>query len=294
MSTIKVRDHRENPIAWQDKTALRKMRDHFSGTRLAKMRSLYLALTEYGSDNAKDTFKPDGGDKTLKTYSGLTDKAIQQARTDLMSLGVIAVISLYAESGGRLGYYYILTTPKRDSSLIENPSPKQLTIDLDDKPRIKDFDSIIMDSISIESGGHLEVKELLENKDNIESKDNNISQDDINRIIKVYKEESSKHDALVHHTKPVIKRNKKYIKKRLKDGYTVDQCIDAIKGVPEAYNSDRSWWSQQRKLETLFHTKEGEYIEQFAKWHRGNYTDSGLEDNNYSSSKNKDYVETLN
>lgn len=118
--------------------------------------------------------------------------------------------------------------------------------------------------------------------------------DDVNKIIKVYKEESSQHKALVNHGEPVIKRNKKFITRRLKDGYTVDQCIDAIKGVPEAYDSDRSWWSQQRKLETLFHTKEGEYIEQFAKWHRGEYTDSGLEDNSYDKSEDKDHVKTLN
>lgn len=292
MTTLKVRDYRENPIVWQDKTALRKMRDHFSGTRLAKMRSLYLALTEYGSDNEQDSFQPNGGDETLRTYGGLTDKAMQKARTDLMSLEVVTTISLYAESGGQLGYYYILTTPDRDSSLIENPSKKQLTIDVDDNPRTKDLDSKIMGSMSMDSGGHLEVKELLEDKDNVENKDNNICQDDIDQIIKVYKKESSEHNALVHHTKPVIKNNREHVRNRLKDGFTVQQCKDAIFGAIEARESDRSWWTNQEDLEGIFKTKSGKYVEQFARWHRNEYTDSGLEDDDYDKSKKDDYVET--
>jgi len=108
----------------------------------------------------------------------------------------------------------------------------------------------------------------------------------VKKVLKTYKKKSSESSALTNHSDKIFKRDKKYISSRLDDGFTVEECIDAIKGVDEAYNSDNSWWSRQRDLESLFKRKKGKFVEQFSKWHNGKYEDSGLANNNNSSENN--------
>ena len=72
----KVRDYREAPFAYQDKPALRYMRQqwidkHVSDDAYRNLRNVYCALTEIASNKASQTIE--ASNKTLRIYSGLKD-----------------------------------------------------------------------------------------------------------------------------------------------------------------------------------------------------------------------------
>lgn len=72
----KVRDYREAPFAYQDKPALRYMRQqwidkHISDDAYRNLRNVYCALTEIASNKASQTIE--ASNKTLRIYSGLKD-----------------------------------------------------------------------------------------------------------------------------------------------------------------------------------------------------------------------------
>lgn len=72
----KVRDYRELPFAYQDKPALRYMRQQWLDKQIStddfrNLRNIYMALTEIASNKASQTI--DAPNKMLLTYSGLKD-----------------------------------------------------------------------------------------------------------------------------------------------------------------------------------------------------------------------------
>lgn len=81
----KVRDYRELPFAYQDKPALRYMRQQLdkqiSTDDFRNLRNIYMALTEIASNKASQTI--DAPNRTLLTYSGLKDwRTIKKALKD--------------------------------------------------------------------------------------------------------------------------------------------------------------------------------------------------------------------
>jgi hypothetical protein len=72
----KVRDYREAPFAYQDKPALRYMRQQWLDQRIGvdayrNIRNVYCALTEIASNKASQTIE--ASNKILRIYSGLKD-----------------------------------------------------------------------------------------------------------------------------------------------------------------------------------------------------------------------------
>lgn len=72
----KVRDYREAPFAYQDKPALRYMRQQWIDKKISddayrNLRNIYCALTEIASNKASQTIE--ASNKTLLVYSGLKD-----------------------------------------------------------------------------------------------------------------------------------------------------------------------------------------------------------------------------
>ena len=87
---VKVRDLRVATWCWQEKEALRLMRDYYTGHMLVAMRSFYLALTEIVSDHGRQsdirTAELRGGMRAICTYSGLTYETAVKAREKLKQL----------------------------------------------------------------------------------------------------------------------------------------------------------------------------------------------------------------
>lgn len=177
-----VRDFRKKPFAWQDKEALRMMRDHFSGKTLSSVRNLYLGLTEIASDNASNSFKPQGGNKTIKAYTGLTKKSLKEARQNLLMLNLIMVFDITESNEGRLGYYYVLIEPNRDEKLTE-PLVHKVTLEDNEELKLSTTDSPSSDSRASESRGHLEDKVVLEDRGNSNNSSTSLSKEEINKII---------------------------------------------------------------------------------------------------------------
>lgn len=72
----KVRDYREVPFAYQDKPALRYMRQQWLDKKIStddfrNLRNIYMALTEIASNKASQTIE--ASNKALLIYSGLKD-----------------------------------------------------------------------------------------------------------------------------------------------------------------------------------------------------------------------------
>lgn len=117
-------------------------------------------------------------------------------------------------------------------------------------------------------------------------KQNNNYTAEIDEVIEFYSKHASGTEHLVDHGNAVLSNGRLNIRERLKDGFSVRDCKDAILGVIEAIESSKSWWSSQRDLEGIFKTKSGKYVEQFSKWHNGDLLNSGLlkEDGNKKES----------
>ena len=97
----KVRDYREMPFAYQDKPALRYMRQqwfdkHISIDAYRNLRNMYMALTEIASNKASQTIE--ASNKTLLTYSGLKDwRTIKSCLSKLEEWAFIAITKTRGE-----------------------------------------------------------------------------------------------------------------------------------------------------------------------------------------------------
>lgn len=98
----KVRDYREMPFAYQDKPALRYMRDERYAGRISadmfrNLRTMYVALTELASDKASQVIE--APNKKLLTYSGLKDwRTIKKCLDKLEEWSFIAVTKVRGEN----------------------------------------------------------------------------------------------------------------------------------------------------------------------------------------------------
>jgi len=104
----RIRDRRLPPFAWQEKEALRLMRDFFAGEALAELRTTYLAFTEIVSDHPEwgheiNSANLPAGQDSIADYAGLSYKTYIQARCTLESLGLISTQELRNKRGHRAG-----------------------------------------------------------------------------------------------------------------------------------------------------------------------------------------------
>jgi|SRR3989344_3167940 len=97
----KIRDYRELPFAYQDKPALRYMRQqwldkHISIDAYRNLRNMYMALTEIASNKASQTIE--ASNRTLLTYSGLKDwRTIKSCLSKLEEWAFIAITKTRGE-----------------------------------------------------------------------------------------------------------------------------------------------------------------------------------------------------
>ena len=97
----KVRDYREAPFAYQDKPALRYIRQqwldkHISNDNYRNLRNVYCALTEIASNKASQTIE--ASNKTLLVYSGLKDwRTIKKCLDKLEEWTFIAITKTRGE-----------------------------------------------------------------------------------------------------------------------------------------------------------------------------------------------------
>lgn len=91
----KVRDYREAPFAYQDKPALRFMRQEWIEKRISddayrNLRNVYCALTEIASNKASQTIE--ASNKTMLLYCGLKDwRTIKKCLDTLEAWAFIAI-----------------------------------------------------------------------------------------------------------------------------------------------------------------------------------------------------------
>ena len=97
----KVRDYREAPFAYQDKPALRFMRQQWLDKRVSddayrNLRNVYCALTEIASNKASQTIE--ASNKTLRLYSGLKDwRTIKKCLDKLEEWAFVAITKIRGE-----------------------------------------------------------------------------------------------------------------------------------------------------------------------------------------------------
>ncbi len=97
----KVRDYREAPFAYQDKPALRYMRQqwldkHIGVDAYRNLRNVYCALTEIASNKASQTIE--ASNRTLLLYSGLKDwRTIKKCLDKLEEWSFVAITKVRGE-----------------------------------------------------------------------------------------------------------------------------------------------------------------------------------------------------
>ncbi|MEG1286970.1 MAG: hypothetical protein RSD13_02820 [Clostridium sp.] len=85
-----MRSTRNQPFCWQEKKVLRLLRNNFKGAELAKLRNLYLTITEIDSDFNNEDIK--FFTKTISTYSGLSTEWIPTGLKIFEKLKMIEII----------------------------------------------------------------------------------------------------------------------------------------------------------------------------------------------------------
>ena len=97
----KIRDYREAPFAYQDKPALRYMRQQWLDKRIGvdayrNLRNVYCALTEIASNKASQTIE--ASNRTLLLYSGLKDwRTIKKCLDKLEEWSFVAITKTRGE-----------------------------------------------------------------------------------------------------------------------------------------------------------------------------------------------------
>ncbi|MCK4754953.1 MAG: hypothetical protein KAS58_06950 [Calditrichia bacterium] len=87
---MNTRSTRNQPFCWQEKKVLRLLKEKFKGSELAKLRNLYLTITQMDSDfNGKHI---NWYTKSLSTYSGLSVKWIPTGLKVFENLNIVKII----------------------------------------------------------------------------------------------------------------------------------------------------------------------------------------------------------
>lgn len=86
---MNTRSTRNQPFCWQEKKVLRLLKEKFKGSKLAKLRNLYLTITQMDSDfNGKHI---NWYTKTISTYSGLSVKWIPTGLKVFENLNIVKI-----------------------------------------------------------------------------------------------------------------------------------------------------------------------------------------------------------
>src|SRR5258708_6314795 len=100
---------------WQQKDALRQIRDAFDGTNtVSSGLGVYVALTEIASDSQSDVFKTTH--RHIAGLSGLSTRTIQSRLADLEKIGLITVETSEFHAPGT----YRLLASGNDCATIRN------------------------------------------------------------------------------------------------------------------------------------------------------------------------------
>ena len=108
-----MRSTRKQPFCWQEKKVLRLLRANFNGADLAKLRNLYLTITEIDSDfNNEDI---NYFTKTISTYSGLSKDWIPTGLKIFEKLKMIEIVE--ERENGKFKGKKIVFTPENIDEL---------------------------------------------------------------------------------------------------------------------------------------------------------------------------------
>ncbi len=165
-----TRSTRNQPFCWQEKKILRILKTRYKKSELAKMRNLYLTLTEIDSDfNGKPI---QFYTKTISTYSGLSRDFVPSALKELGQLGIIKIHG--RKKAGKFSHLELIFTPENASvKAIKIPSKtvagkavngSSVTGDT----AHKEDSSYLEDSINKEDNGFVNEKELVDAVDDHE------------------------------------------------------------------------------------------------------------------------------
>ena len=122
-SDERLQDDRQPPFTWEEKEALRFMRDFFSGQALVYLRSTYFALTEIASDHpqwagAINSSQLWGGQHAIASYSGVQWSSHVRCRVILELLQLISTEEIRSQTGQRAGMViHLLPAPVRGEGL---------------------------------------------------------------------------------------------------------------------------------------------------------------------------------
>ena len=118
-----MRSTRKQPFCWQEKKVLRLLRANFNGADLAKLRNLYLTITEIDSDfNNEDI---NYFTKTISTYSGLSKDWIPTGLKIFEKLKMIEIVE-ERENGKFKGKKIVFTPENIDELGISTVTVKSL------------------------------------------------------------------------------------------------------------------------------------------------------------------------
>ena len=118
------RSTNNQPFCWQEKKVLRLLRKNYKGGELAKLRNLYLTITEIDSDfNQKDVKYYT---KTIATYSGLHKDWIPKGLRIFQKLKIINVES--NREDGRFAGKTLQFTPEKVQEIDKKSTVTQNTV----------------------------------------------------------------------------------------------------------------------------------------------------------------------
>ena len=118
---MNTRSTRNQPFCWQEKKVLRILKENFKGSELAKLRNLYLTITQMDSDfNGKHI---NWYTKTISTYSGLSVKWIPTGLKVFEELNIVKIIR-NRDKYGRFQISELIFTPDSVAKSITTDVPK--------------------------------------------------------------------------------------------------------------------------------------------------------------------------
>jgi len=177
-----MRSTRKQPFSWQEKKVLRIIRKKYSGSMNAKLRNLYLTITEMDSDFNSQDIK--FYTKSINTYSGLSTEWIPTGLKILENeLNIIEIIE--EREGGKFKAKTIKFTPDN----IKELPHKTVTGKTFNGESVTGKNATLKDSSYLEDNSYLEDSSYLEdNKEELPPLGDNIQinrykDNDINNFI---------------------------------------------------------------------------------------------------------------
>jgi hypothetical protein len=118
---MNTRSTRNQPFCWQEKKVLRLLKEKFKGSKLGKLRNLYLTITQMDSDfNGKHI---NWYTKSLSTYSGLSVKWIPTGLKVFEELNIVKIVR-NRDKYGRFQINELIFTPESVAKSKTTDVPK--------------------------------------------------------------------------------------------------------------------------------------------------------------------------